>query len=231
MKKGIAYGVGVGAGDPEFMTLKAVRLIRENDVIAVPGKNPEESLAYQIAVQNVPELPEKILLPLSMPMTKNKELLTQAHQKNVQIIEFYLKQGKNVIYLTLGDSTIYCSFSYLQRILEADGYPTELVSGVSSFSAVAARLNLPLAEGDEQLHIIPSVHKEDVFPDYPGNYVLMKSGSHMKDIKEFLYASRRKISAVENCGMNSEKIYHSLEEIPDNTGYFSLIIAESGDDT
>ena len=70
MVKGTAYGVGVGSGDPELMTLKSVRLIRENDVIAVPGKSAEESVAYKIAVQSVPEIAEKTLIAVNMPMTR-----------------------------------------------------------------------------------------------------------------------------------------------------------------
>ena len=70
---GILYGVGVGPGDPELMTLKAVRLIHENEIIAVPGADPKETVAYQIAVQAVPELAEKTLLPVYMPMTHDRE--------------------------------------------------------------------------------------------------------------------------------------------------------------
>ena len=73
--KGIAYGVGVGPGDPELMTLKAVRLIRENDVIAVPGKVAEDAVAYKIAAAVVPELADKELVPIYMPMVKDRELI------------------------------------------------------------------------------------------------------------------------------------------------------------
>lgn len=226
MKKGIAYGVGVGPGDPELMTLKAVRLIRENDVIAVPGKSAEESVAYRIAAANVPELKDKELVPIYMPMVKDRELMEQEHQKGAGMLKTYLDQGRNVVYLTLGDPTIYCTFSYLQHILEAEGYQVELVSGISSFCAAAARMNLPLVEWDEQLHIVPAVHRTQDGLEYPGNYVLMKSASHMKEVKEMLQKSGRKVCAVERCSMENEKIYHNVDEIPDDAGYFSLIIAK-----
>lgn len=226
MKKGIAYGVGVGPGDPELMTLKAIRLIRENDVIAVPGKDARESVAYKIAAANVPELAEKELVPVYMPMVKDRELISQEHRKGAKLLESYLDQGKNVVYLTLGDSTIYCTFSYLQHILEEDGYTVELVSGISSICAAAARMNLPLTEWDEQLHVVPAIHKVNEPLSCPGTYVLMKSASHMKEVKELLKASGREVSAVENCGMETEKIYRSVDEIPDDAGYFSLIIAK-----
>ena len=73
--KGTIYGVGVGPGDPELMTLKACRLIRENDVIAVPGENAKEAVAYKIAVQAVPELAGKELVSVYMPMVKDRQLI------------------------------------------------------------------------------------------------------------------------------------------------------------
>ena len=177
MKKGVAYGVGVEPGDPELMTLKAIRLIRE-------------------------------------------------HKKGAKILETYLERGKNVVYITLGDPTIYCTFSYLQHILEADGYTVKLVSGITSFCAAAARMNLPLAEWDEQLHVMPAVHRLEEPLACSGNYVLMKSASHMKEVKNLLRTSGREVSMVENCSMDTEKVYHSVDEIPDDAGYFSLIIAK-----
>ena len=222
----IAYGVGVGPGDPELMTLKAVRLIRENEVIAVPGKDPKETVAYKIAAAAVPELKDKTLVPIHMPMVKDRELIHKEHQKGAKIIEEYLDQGKNVVFLTLGDSTVYCTFSYLQHILEEDGYRTELVNGIPSFCAAASRLNISLTEWNEVLHIVPAVHKTGQALELEGTCVLMKSASHMKEVKEILRASGKTVRCVQNCGMENEKIFESLEEIPDDAGYFSLIIAK-----
>ena len=224
--KGIAYGVGVGPGDPEYMTLKAVRLIRENRVIAVPGKEARESTAYQIAVQAVPELAEKELVPVNMPMIRDRKLIDAEHRKGAEKLRTYLDQGMNVVFLTLGDPTVYCTFSYIQHYLEAAGYQVELVSGIPSFCAAAARLGLSLAEWDEPIHIVPAVHKTDDKLDLDGNYVLMKSASHMKEVKALLKGSGRKVSAVVNCGMEDEAVYRSADEIPDDAGYFSLIIAK-----
>ena len=187
--KGIAYGVGVGPGDPKLMTLRAIELIRENDV-------------------------------------KDRTLIDEEHKKGAALLKKYLDQGKNVVYITLGDPTIYCTFSYLQHYLEADGYPVELVPGISSITAAAARLNLPLTEWDEPLHVLPAVHKTDAAMNLPGTYVLMKSASHMKDVKETLRMSGKDVQAVIDCGMPTEQVYRSLEEIPDDAGYFALVIAK-----
>ena len=226
MGKGIAYGVGVGPGDPELMTLKACRLIKENEVIALPGKIPQETVAYRIACAAVPELADKELIPVPMPMVKDRKILEESHRKAADTIEKYLDEGRNVVYLTLGDPTVYCTFSYIQHLLEVDGYETVLVSGITSFCAAAATLGVSLAEWNETLHVIPALHNTEGKIEWPGNYVLMKSASHMKDVKEMLDRSGMDVQGVENCSMENEKIYRSLEEIPDDAGYFSLLIAK-----
>lgn len=224
--RGKAYGVGVGPGDPEMMTLKAVRLIRESEVIAFPGKTAEESTAFKIASGAVPEIAEKTLVPIYMPMIRDRALLANEHRRGAGILEEYLDRGQNLVYLTLGDPTVYCTFSYLQHILEADGYEVELVSGVTSFCAAAARLNISLTEWNEQMHVIPASHNIGEKLELPGTYVLMKSASRMREIRELLIESGRDTVCVENCGMENEKIYRSAQEIPEDTGYFSLIISK-----
>ena len=228
--RGTAYGVGIGPGDPELMTLKAIKIIRENEVIALPGREPKETVAYKIASAVVPELSEKELVPVHMPMVRDRALIDLEHRKAARRIEEYLDQGKNVVYLTLGDPTVYCTFSYIQHFLEADGYPTALVPGITSFCAAAARLNVPLCEWDEPLHIVPAVHRLDGALDQPGNYVLMKSASEMPAVKRMLRESGRDAMMVENCSMDNERVYHSVDEIPDDAGYFSLIVAKEKHD-
>ena len=227
MSKGIAYGVGVGPGDPELMTAKACRLIRENNVIAVPGKVPKDAVAYKIALGAVPELESKELVPVYMPMIRDRELIAKSHREAADTIERYLDQGRNVVYITLGDPTVYCTFSYIQHLLEEDGYRTELVPGVTSFCAAAAALNVPLAEWNEVLHVVPALHNtEEGSLKWPGNYVLMKSASKMREAKEMLSRTDLEVQAVENCSMENQKVYRSLDEIPDDSGYFSLIVAK-----
>lgn len=224
--KGILYGVGVGPGDPELMTLKAVRLIKENEVIAVPGEKAEDTVAYKIAVQAVPELAEKELLSLHMPMTHDRKELERNHEKAAETVISVLEQGKHVIFLTLGDPVIYSTFSYVQKRVEKRGYKTGIVSGITSFCAAGARLNTPLVEWNEPLHVLPAVHRLESDLDQPGTYVLMKSGKKMRQVKELLARSGRDVMMVENCGMEQEHVYRGLEQIPENAGYYSLIIAK-----
>ena len=98
--------------------------------------------------------------------------------------------------------------------------------GIPSFCAAAARLGISLTEWNEPLHVIPAAHKTEEALDLPGTYVLMKSASYMKDSKRLLRESGKEVQCVENCSMETEKVYRSLEEIPDDAGYFSLIIAK-----
>lgn len=227
--QGKLYGVGVGPGDPELLTLKALRLIKDNEVIAVPGKEIQTSVAYQIVKGAYEELDEKTLIPVAMPMTKDPQVLKANHDKAADQVESYLKEGKNVVFLTLGDTTVYSTYLYVHKRILERGYEAEIVSGITSFCAVAARLNMGLVEADQPLHVIPATYKAQEMEEIlkiPGTKVLMKTGKKMKQVKESIEKSGQKAVMIENCGMPSEKIYRSVEEIPEDSGYYSLIIVK-----
>lgn len=226
---GKLYGVGVGPGDPELLTVKALRLIRENPVIAVPGNDIRGSVAYQIVKGVYQELDEKTLVPVAMPMTKDRTVLEANHAKAAADVEGFLKEGKNVVFLTLGDPTVYSTYLYVhKRILEM-GYEVEIVSGITSFCAVAARLNMGLVEMAQPLHVIPATYRAEEMDEIlklPGTKVLMKTGRKMKEVRESILRSGQKAVMIENCGMPGEKIYGSAGEIPESAGYYSLIIVK-----
>ena len=227
--QGKLYGVGVGPGDPELLTLKALRLIKENEVIAVPGKDIQASVAYQIVKGAYEDLDKKILISVAMPMTKDPQVLKANHDKAADQVEDYLREGKNVVFLTLGDTTVYSTYLYVHKRILERGYEAEIVSGITSFCAVAARLNMGLVEADQPLHVIPATYKAqemDEILKLPGTKVLMKTGKKMKQVKESIEKSGQKAVMIENCGMPSEKIYRSAEEIPEDSGYYSLIIVK-----
>ena len=227
--QGKLYGVGVGPGDPEFLTLKALRLIKENEIIAVPGKDIRASVAYQIVKGAYEDLDKKTLIPVAMPMTKDPQVLKANHDKAADQVEDYLREGKNVVFLTLGDTTVYSTYLYVHKRILERGYGAEIVSGITSFCAVAARLNMGLVEADQPLHVIPATYKAqemDEILKLPGTKVLMKTGKKMKQVKESIEKSGQKAVMIENCGMPSEKIYRSAEEIPEDSGYYSLIIVK-----
>lgn len=221
---GKLYGVGVGPGDPELLTLKALRLIKEAPVIAVPGTVPENTVAYKIVVQAYPELAEKELLPIDMPMTKDHAKLRESHERGAKAVAAVLDQGKDVVFLTLGDTTVYSTYLYVHHRVEEMGYATEIVSGITSFCAVAARLNIGLVEKHEELHVIPASYQIEEALQLPGTKVLMKAGKKMAEVKATIKRLGASAVMIENCGMPNEKIYRSVDEIPEDAGYYSLII-------
>ena len=223
---GKLYGVGVGPGDPELLTLKAVRIIKENEIIALPGAVAKDTVAYQIAVQAVPELKEKELVSLAMPMTKDKKMLESNYAQAADTIEAYLRAGKNVVFLTLGDPTIYATYFYLHERILKRGLEAEMISGIPSFCAVAARLDMSLAERAEELHIIPASYQIKEALALPGTKVLMKAGKNMSAVKAQLQTSGAAAVMIENCGRPGERIYQTAAEIPDQAGYYSLVIVK-----
>lgn len=224
MKKGTLTGVGIGPGDPELLTLKAVRLIREADVIAVPGTEKTQTVAYQITVQAVPELAEKEFLEIAWPMTKDAAILQKSHEAAAKKIADVLDTGRNVVFLTLGDVTIYSTYLYVHELLMDWGYEVQIANGIPSFCAVAARLNMALVMNNEELHIIPASYQIKDALRLPGTKVFMKAGRKMKEMKAMLLEDRAEAVMIENCGMPRERIYRSVEEIPEDAGYYSLII-------
>ncbi len=223
---GVLYGIGVGSGDPELMTLKAVRLIREMDIIAASGEDVKRTTAYTIVLQAVPELADKELLPIHMPMVMDREFIAKYHRKGAEEIAAKLEEGKNVGFITLGDPTVYSTFSYIEKAVKDMGYRTVYISGITSFCAAAATMGIPLAEWRESLHIIPAIHNLREKLDDEGNYVFMKNGRKITEVRELLKENGRDAVMVENCGMPDEKRYNGVDEIPDDTGYFALIIAK-----
>ena len=139
---GTLYIVGVGPGDPELLTLKAVRIIRSADVIAYPSKEDNASTAYHIVEQALPEVSKKELLPLYFPMIRKD--LHNEHRTIVSEIQAKLQNGKNVALLTLGDPGFYSTPYHLLDLLLQDGCPVEVISGVASFSAASASRGRPM---------------------------------------------------------------------------------------
>ena len=223
---GKLLGVGVGPGDPELLTLKAYRVINEADVIIVPGEEVKESIAYKIVKDILEKNPGKEIEAVSMPMTKDNNVLEESHKRAADTIISHLDKDKKVAFLTLGDPTVYSTYIYVHKLVDLKGYDTEIINGITSFVAASARLNIGLVEKSEILHIIPSSYQIEDALKLPGTKVLMKSGKKLPKIKEKLREMNAKVMMVENCGMDGEKIYKSADDINENAGYYSLIIVK-----
>ena len=185
------YGVGVGPGDPRLMTILAVETIRSCPVIAVPLRGSERGVAYQIARGMIDDLDAKVCVGFHVPMSKDRNVLTEAYQRAAADIIEKLREGKDVACLTLGDPTIYSSYIYLHRIVQASGFHTEIISGVPSFCAVSAKLGDSLADREEQIHVIPSsygVHRS--------SQQTQAAGSENEDDSEIFDAAMHEASAT-----------------------------------
>ena len=225
--KGTLYGVGVGPGDPSLLTLKAIACIQAAAVVAVPDSGSE-----QAALKIVQEyIGGKEILYCPMPMTRDEAVKQAAHEAGADRIASQLDQGRDVAFVTLGDPSIYSTYIYLHRIMLARGYDAQLIPGIPSFCAAAAELNMPLCEKEQPLHILPGGTAEG-WEDLPGTRVLMKIGKRFEQTAEKLKAHGlyERASLVENCGMESERLFRSLSELSGTPGSFSIIIVKDGED-
>lgn len=225
--KGMLYGVGVGPGDPELMTMKAVRILREADVIMAPEAGGAENTALAIAR---PYLQGQELIFVEMPMVRDRTVMDAAHRAAAQRICALLDAGKQVAFLTLGDPCIYSTYLYVHQKVLAMGYPAQIVPGVPSFCAAAATLGVSLCQGAEPLLILPASHDAAQLLDVPANKVIMKAGRSILDLQQTL-AARGMLahaSMVENCTMDTERVYPRFADLTEPSGYFSLVIVKEG---
>ena len=222
---GKLYGVSVGAGDPQLMTVRAVRILESCGVLAVPRTNGENTLALSIAEQAA-DIKDKRVIYLDFPMTRDKQILNGNYGRITQLLCEELKEN-DVAVPVLGDISVYSTFSYIAERIAENGFDVEICAGVTSFCAAAAELKLPLCFGNEPLHIIPYGCKDfEKLLDVRGTKVIMKTGNNSEELADLVHRKglAEYTSAVENCGLPNEKIYHSLDEIKDELGYFTVFI-------
>ncbi len=226
MARGKLYGLGVGPGDPELLTLKAVRILREADVIAVPDKGSGEQTALNIVKAYIEGKP---LLPCAVPMVRDKPALDEAHDVIAASICALLEQGKTVAYITLGDPAIYSTYAYIHRRVRGKGYDAELVPGVPSFCAAASKLGVSLCEGSQRLLIVPASRNdvEDCL-EFDANMVFMKAGKDLDGLRKKLagHGLLNGASMAANCGMEGEQVWNRLADAPEETGYFTIVVVD-----
>lgn len=227
MNRGKFFGIGVGPGDPELLTLKAFRVIENAGVLAVPKTNDSKNVALDIVSKAI-DISKKEILFLDFPMVKDKSILKEAHEENASKIADILNKGRDVAFLTLGDVSIYSTFSYVHSKIEKMGYDTEICAGVPSFCAVAAKLKISLTSMKKPLHIIPAVHGdiEKTF-ELEGTKVFMKAGGSVKTIAKAANHRGFSVLGISDCGMDSERQITNFES--DEFGYFTTIVVKEGE--
>lgn len=226
MRKGKLYGVGVGPGDPDLLTLKAYRILSECRNIAYPGENPKENMACSIAEKAIDGFSEKNLIACSIPMTRDKAILEDCYNNIVSKISEVLETGDDVAYITIGEPTIYSTYMYIHERVYRLGYDVEIVNGISSFTAAAAALGISLSEHEDELHIIPASTKVERIRALNGNLVFMKPGKENNELRDYLHEAEQdgcKIYAITDCGLPTEKKAFSAREIPESIPYMTTI--------
>ena len=227
---GCLYSVGVGPGDPELMTLKAVKIIRNCQVLVLPAESKEKCVAYQIVRRAIPEIEDKTTVCLVMPMTKDKDRLEKSHREGTKKVSEILDAGKDVAFLTLGDPTVYATSMYIHQRIAGMGYRTSIVSSVPSFCAAAAKLGVSLGEKQEQIHIIPASYDVEAAMQLPGTKILMKAGKKMPAVRQCVKEHHGWAAMVENCGMAEEHLWINAEDMPEHPGYYTLVIVKDRKD-
>ena len=229
MKKGKFYGIGVGVGDPENITVKATKRLHEVDVIVLPeAKSGEGSTAFNIVKEYLKPDVEQMFL--EFPMIKDVEVRKVFRKNNADKINVELEKGKKVAFLTIGDPMTYSTYTYVLEHI-SDDVEVETIAGITSFNSIAARLNIPLMIGDEDLKVVSVNRKTDIYKEIENNQnlVLMKISRDFEKIKKAIIETGNKENAVivSDCGKENEVFYwdiESVEEVP----YFSTMILKKG---
>lgn len=226
---GILYGVSVGPGDPELLTLKAVKIINKCKMIATPITKGTHTLALDI-VKGVCDLSDKEVIKLPFMMTRDKEKLEKSHQEIALIVKEKLQLGYDVAFLNLGDVSMYSSFSYIMKLLLDEGFQVETIPGVTSFCAVASTLNISLTSMNKPVHIIPAssgILIEEAL-ELKGTKILMKAGKTLPLVIECIKNKnlQSKTKLVQNCGLVNEIICTDIDQVSNEASYFTTIIVK-----
>lgn len=230
---GTLYGIGVGPGDPDLMTLKACKVLGRADVVfAAASTRNHHSLALDIARPHIPAgTPVEML---RFPMTRDRRETVSAWEANARRILSELTAGRHVAFLTLGDSLTYSTFGYLMEYVKraAPGADVQTVPGITSYQAAASRLNTTLVEGEGALMVVSGAMGGDrlrSLAEKPDTVVFLKAYRNLEDICAALEESGEYpyCVAVKNCCQPNEEIVADLGELcrqaPD---YWTLVIAK-----
>ena len=232
-EKGKLFGIGVGPGDTELLTLKAARILKSVPVVFSPKSSKEkESIALSIVkpvLEERKDYKRLMLVEPIFPMIEDKEELEKIWTSASELIAQYLDTGRDVAFITLGDPSIFSTYSYVQKRL-IDRYEIETVPGITSFTACAATRNKALVEQNDILSVVPKIDDrlEDVL-EYSDAIVLMKASRNTSELETAIEEKNRpkEIYSVQNCTRENEKI---IEGFSDEKPYLTTTIIKFSDD-
>ncbi len=232
MKKGKLYGIGVGPGDSKLLTVKAVEVIQSCDMIITPQTEKKDgSVAWNIAKPYIRE--ETELLPMVFQMNLDMDAVAKQWEENRRLICEKLDEGKNLVFLTLGDPMLYSTYMYIFRTLEGTEYEAENIPGIPAFLGIANAIGMPMAEWEETVVILPATASEEKIDQVlavADNVVIMKVYKNWKYIQEML----RKHHLIQNAvmvtraGLADECVQKDLDALPVDylPNYLSTILAK-----
>ena len=231
---GTLYGIGVGPGDPELLTLKAVNILHRVDlVLAASSSRNEYSIALDIAR---PHLHTGVpVTVLDFPMTRDRDALETAWEENARIAAEALLAGRDAAFLTLGDPMVYSTFGYLARTVSRlyPDVPIQVVPGITSFQAAAAGNAVPLVESGENLLILSGVNDAHVLSESlekADNTVILKSYRNFEAIKGVVeqHGLADRSFFVSRIGLSGEVGKCALADAPEKPDYLSLVVVKKG---
>jgi len=219
--KGKLYGIGVGPGDSELMTVKAARIVGEADIIITPKTEKKDG---------------SVALDIASPMVLDDATQEEGWQEAKRIILSYLDEGKSVVFLTLGDPMFYSTYMYVYRLIENTGHEIETIPGVTAFCAIGSHLGYPIVEKEEVLAIVPATapkEKIDAVLAVADDAVIMKVYKNFDEVQETLIKHNMADDAVmiSRVGLPDEQVFIGLDNMPKDTklNYLSTILAKRKD--
>jgi precorrin-2/cobalt-factor-2 C20-methyltransferase len=231
--------IGCGPGDPDLVTVRAATLLKNADIIFAPtAREGKPSIALSIVQQYLNAAVETV--SLIFPMVKDREYMRQYWRKNADQIVAAAKMGKKVVYITVGDPSLYSTWIYIQREITSR-YPEIhliIIPGIPSVFAFAAQAKISLAEGDETLGIIPACYDLDKVKRTANScdtLVFLKDGRYFVDVINMLgdagFSDESVITIAQDVSVGKEVMKrNSLKELRQNKEttekYFSLMVAK-----
>ncbi|MBX7311682.1 cobalt-factor II C(20)-methyltransferase [Clostridium chauvoei] len=216
----VLYGIGVGPGDSELITVKGVRAIEASDVIVAPSAiDGGESIALETAKDYIKEGTEIIIKHFPMG-TKDRVLKAKAAY---DLIEEKLREGKNVSFLTIGDPYVYSTYIHLLKHIEERGFKVKTIPGITSFCAAASIVDRTLVVGNNPLMVLPATRVSDIKDEK--YVVIMKVYKHEEEVINVLEEKGFEYVYVSKAGREGQRILKDKEEIINSKEYMSLILA------
>lgn len=230
------YGIGVGPGDPELLTIKGLNALRSADIIIAPkARMKGESVARDIVKKALDV--EKEFIELEFPMTKDKEELAKRYRSAALLIKEKIEEGKILAYLTIGDPLLYSTYIYLLNALQevAPDLVIETIPGIAAYSATASRLNCSIAEKDERVCICPVPEDmEELKRVIMANdtVVIMKVAKKLREVLDLLEEMGLLKYTVlgSRTGFEDEKLIngaHGPFDVTEKEGYLSTLIVRN----